>query len=533
MAVSYLLGFSPKWVILDNLGIPAAGGKLYTYSNLNKSVLKATYSDSAGNNPYTNPIIFDANGTRGPIFFKSDSAAPTDTYYLRMYDADNNLLWDESNYTGAGTGGGGVVTNDVDIANLVTNGVFWKTDKPIGTAPGLPVSSVFSTTTNFILAPSAHDGFSAGANTNGPTGPDSLFAKNNTNATDTLQFVQFVANDLPTPEITPQYYLEYSCTAVGAGGETYKYVQFPITPKVRNLSNTAVSVVVYARCTAGNPNIQVSVRQFYGDGPSASAETFPFTPIGAPIALTSGWVKYNVTGTVPNVDAKTIGECGNDALFLCIGLPLSAVSTIDLVKPALYVGSFNPSTDFQTMDQIDAVTMSDRVGDIKSSLIPTAPFGYLAMNDGSIGSATSGATNRANSDVYPLYNLIWNGVSNTWAPVSTGRGASAQADFAANKTLTLPRSLGRALAGAGAGSGLTVRSLGEYLGTETISISDMPEHTHPGSTMPAVNTETTIGAGGTIYRTGGNTAVTIASQGGSAADGKMQPTSFFNVFIKY
>lgn len=261
MTISYLLGFSPKWVVLDNEGIPAAGGKLYTYSNLNKSLQKATYSDAAGNNPYTNPIVFDANGTKGPIFFKSDSTALTDTYYLRMYDSDGNFLWDEEGYTGAGAGGGGgVITNDVDIANFITNNVFWRTNQPIRLTNGSPANT-FATSTNVILAPGAHDSFVGGANVGGPTNPDIIFAKNNTNATDTLEFIPFLlgASDL-SPDITPQYYLEYVCSAVGAGGETYKYVQFPVTAKAQNLSNSSVSAVIFARCTAGNPTMQLYLR---------------------------------------------------------------------------------------------------------------------------------------------------------------------------------------------------------------------------------------------------------------------------------
>lgn len=531
MAVSYLIGFSPKWVVLTNLGEPAAGAKLYTYSSLNQSLPKAVYSDPAGSNPYTNPIVFDANGTKGPIYFKFDTAAPTDNYYLRMLDADGNLLWDQNLYTGtSASGGGGVISNDVDLANFVTNNIFWRTNQPIRLTAGSPAQT-FATSTNLVIAPGAHDSFVNGTNTGGPTGPDIIFAKNNTNATDTLEYIPFTlgSSDL-TPDITPPYYLEYACSAIGGGGETYKYIQFPITSRCQNLSNTSVSGVIFARCTAGTPTIQLYIRQFYGDGASASVEQR--VPLGAAITLTATWTKYNVTGTVPNATGMIIGECHNDALYLQVGLPLSAVTTIDFVKPALYTGTFNPTIEFITNDQIDAVTMSPRVGDIKAALSATAPPGYLAMNDGSIGSPTSGATTRANVDTFPLYSMLWNSISNTWAPVSTGRGASAVADFQANKTLTMPASLGRALAGAGSGSGLTARVLGQSLGTETISISDMPAHTHP----PLSSSQ--FIAGGPPHSAGGSGTswtgeATTGSTGGSAADGKMPPTSYFNVFIKY
>lgn len=445
MTISYLLGFSPKWVVLDNTGRPAAGGKLYTYSNLDKDQPKAAYSDQAGNNPYTNPILFDANGTKGPIFFANDSADPTNTYYLRMYAADGTFLWDEDNYSGAGSGGGGVVTSDVDITNLITNNIFWYTDKT--------VDAQFATSTSVRLAPSCHDNFIEGANTNGPTGPDIVFAKNNGNATDFLEFISFTLGSSELiPDITPQYFLRYSCTVLGAA-ESYKWVQYPITPKVQNLSNSTVTAVIYARCTAGSPTLQLYLRQFYGDGASASAESR--VPLGSPIALTSTWTKYSVSGTVPDATGKTIGECHNDALFLQVGYPLGQVSTIDHVKVALYTGDFDPDVEFLTMDQIDAVTMTPRVGETKSSISNVVPFGYLPMNNGTIGNPSSNATNRANFDTFGLYSTIWNSCHAVpqYAPIYTSAGAlstfggSAVADFSANKQLSLTKMLGQVIAG--------------------------------------------------------------------------------------
>lgn len=91
-------------------------------------------------------------------------------------------------------------------------------------------------------------------------------------------------------------------------------------------------------------------------------------------------------------------------------------------------------------------------GDVKLTLKTTADTGWVLMNDGSIGSAASGATTRANADTESLYTLIWNNVADQWAPVTGGRGASAAADFSANKPIALPKTLGRSLAGYGTGS---------------------------------------------------------------------------------
>jgi hypothetical protein len=182
-------------------------------------------------------------------------------------------------------------------------------------------------------------------------------------------------------------------------------------------------------------------------------------------------------------------------------------------------------------------------GDVKATFKTSADPGWVLMNDGSIGSATSGATTRANADTEALYTVLWNNVNNTWAAVSTGRGASAAADFAANKRLTLPRALGRALAVSGAGSGLTARALGEYLGSENAIVVT---HTH-GITDPGhghtVPRDDSAGAGASLQLAGTNlsgaissstntTGITVSNAGSSGTGANMQPATFLNVMIK-
>lgn len=104
------------------------------------------------------------------------------------------------------------------------------------------------------------------------------------------------------------------------------------------------------------------------------------------------------------------------------------------------------------MTAADLVGIGFSTGDIKLTIKTIADATWIMCNDLSIGSATSGATGRANADAQPLYELIWNNIPNKWAPVVGGRGATAALDFAANKPMFLFRMLGRALAIAGIGS---------------------------------------------------------------------------------
>jgi microcystin-dependent protein len=61
--------------------------------------------------------------------------------------------------------------------------------------------------------------------------------------------------------------------------------------------------------------------------------------------------------------------------------------------------------------------------------------GWVRLNGRTIGSGSSSGTERASSDTQSLFEYLWNNFSNTLCPVSGGRGATAAADFGANKTI--------------------------------------------------------------------------------------------------
>lgn len=65
-------------------------------------------------------------------------------------------------------------------------------------------------------------------------------------------------------------------------------------------------------------------------------------------------------------------------------------------------------------------------------------------------------------------------------PIAEGKGASAQADWDAGKSLQFPDVRGRSILAAGQGAGLTDREVGTTEGKEEhlISINEMPPHAH-------------------------------------------------------
>lgn len=530
MAITYLLAPIPKWVLINNEGTVAGGAKLYTYRSLNKIQKKIVYQDAGGTIPWTNPIIFDLNGVQGPFYWSVNSADLSDTYYLEAYDADDNLLWTLDNYFPPGSGGGGGdVTTYIPLTNYIANNQF--IDHIADTANPVGV-------TNLVIAPSNHKGFTPAlinpvVSTFGVVGPDIRFVKNNTAATDQITFPLFPLASAPLiGDVTPVDYVRYQCTNSPVG-EIFKAFQFPITQKIKNLSNQAMTFKMWAKVTATPVTLTIYVVQYFGSGTAASAEVR--TSVGT-LALTTTWTNTPISLTIPDVAGKSIGTPGaqtdDDALYIQVEMPLGAPCDVLFTKPALYLGTINPTLEFDDYDQINAINSTPRTGDIKTSLISSPPNGWVAMNDGSIGNSGSGATNRANQDTFQLYKTIWDGVLDAWAPVSTGRGATAVADFVANKTLTLPRSLGRALAGAGSGAGLTARVLGEFTGQETNTLvqSNLPA----AFTGTISSTPANSGGGSAISTLSGasTTPVNFVIAGGSQPFTNMPPIGFMNVFIK-
>jgi hypothetical protein len=452
MSITYTMGFSPKWYEALFNGLPAAGGYLASFSSLNHSSFKAIYEDDAGLEPYPylaipnqlgkTGIQFDSNGTQGPFFFSFDSTDTSDLYYLEFYDSVGNLQWTVDNYIPSGTGGS-VVTTNVNLQNLVVNGQMYRNSGVTAVSPG----------TFMVLCPGANAGL---ALTSQNYGPDICFIKNDSSATDTVSFPLFsFGGTALSSDVTPVSYFNYTCTV--AGTESSKYLQFPITGGVENLAGKQVTVTVWARINSGSSaTLQLQFAQYFGEGTGASS--VQLTSIGTH-TMTSSWQQFSDTVTISGLTGNTIGSpaTGNDGLFLQINLPLDETCSIDIIKPAVYLGSVAPVNDFATNDMIDAFMDNARTGDIKEFIGSNVPNGWVPLNNGTIGNYTPGvsssnAVTRANVDTFPLFNLLWNYIPAdipmyTNAGVLQSRGASAVADFVANYQIQLPKSLGSVFAG--------------------------------------------------------------------------------------
>ncbi len=190
------------------------------------------------------------------------------------------------------------------------------------------------------------------------------------------------------------------------------------------------------------------------------------------------------------------------------------------------------------------------VGDLKCALAESNESNrWLLCAGGTIGSASSGGTVRANSDMETLFTHIWTVTTNTEFVIQdsggspTTRGASAAADFSANKRMPLPDLRGRALVGlddmGGTSANVNTDAAGDILGdvegseTHTLATSEIPAHNH---TMRYMST----GSGGTTSQpdsvlqynaTPLNYSMTTADAGGGGAHTSMQPYMSIGILI--
>lgn len=183
--------------------------------------------------------------------------------------------------------------------------------------------------------------------------------------------------------------------------------------------------------------------------------------------------------------------------------------------------------------------------------------GWVRANGLTIGGPTSGATERANLDTLNLFTYFRNELSDAVCPVSGGRGASAAADFAANKTIGTPDmrglspfgldDMGNALSNRLDGTVFAVgtRQLpGSRFGVNRVTLitGEMPPHDHGGSTGSAgsITRVTSVVPGSTSGSSSGpnfdaitsldvtftasaNHTHTIPSQGGGQSHENMPP----------
>lgn len=315
----------------------------------------------------------------------------------------------------------------------------------------------------------------------------------------------------------------------------------PANNTLSNLSNKAT-----ARANLGVEAAEVAV---------ASAAT---TDIGAAASMN---VLITGTTTITSLGTVAAGTVRNCRMAGALTLTHNATS---LILPA---GGANIATaagdcfeaeslgsgnwvvrNYQKADGTSVVAASSFItGMVISFDGASAPSGWIFSDGRTIGDASSGATNRANADCQALFTQYWNSYTNTECPVSGGRGASAAADWAAHKTLTVIDRRGRVDAGkdnmggttasrlTAGGSGITGTTLGAAGGAESVTLtaaqSGLPSHSH-SYTQAVSGQPNTNGDPGGLTTAGGASTGTAGGTSASSAHTNTPPTIITNKIIK-
>lgn len=205
-------------------------------------------------------------------------------------------------------------------------------------------------------------------------------------------------------------------------------------------------------------------------------------------------------------------------------------------------------------------------GDIKFRVTGETLTGWVKANGLTIGSATSGATGRANADTQSLYTYLWTNCPDAHCPVVGGRGGSAAADFAANKQITVfdlraraPIGLddmgasasGRLLSSnvtSGGGDGPTTPQATGGEANHVLTVAELAAHNHTATDSGHTHSIPTFQGGGTVMQnvttassqavtnilaTGTGTAnITVANTGSGTAHNNMSPFVLGSWYLK-
>jgi hypothetical protein len=219
--------------------------------------------------------------------------------------------------------------------------------------------------------------------------------------------------------------------------------------------------------------------------------TQQFNPLGQPL---SGGKLYGIQAgtvstpqnffqdlglTLPWPNPITLDVAGRVPQILCadglIKIRLTDAAGVVMLSAdnIIVVGS---STGGGGGGAIDATTIL-QTGDIKPRYGTGGHTGWVRANTKTIGSAISGATERANADTQALFQYLWATDANL--VVIGGRGSTSLADWNANKQMTLPDGRGVVLAGLDDMGNTAAGRLSTYFGAGTVlgTIGGAQSHT--------------------------------------------------------
>lgn len=465
-------------------GLPLINGIITCYKDNNRTNLKNWYYQTGSPVNYNwlplpNPLrlssagtIVDINGIDVipffyPWFVDEAGVNITEPYYITVHDKNGVLQFTRSNFPYIPQNNPGPNQQDIySYENYIINNRFWRNieNADVGTLPITPNTGAgYVNSGNFgdaynvtgdayyvTIAPSQNNGFSM---------PDINYIKNAVGGNESITFKNFPATTSPVlkGDTMPEYYIQHICSS-NDPSVTLKCYQFPISLRADTLAGQTATVTLQARSDAGGTKLEFRLYQFLGTG-NDSVASVPFETI----ALTTEFEKFAGTFVFPDDLVVENDVAGDSAWYLQIGLPLDVPAfSFEMTLPSLYLSpeANVPTNSFKTYDQIEAIISKPRTGDVKTSLNTFYPYGWVPMNDGTIGKVDSNATARGSIDTWPLYSMLWklfkpydvaglNPIAQMYKDDGTtiAYGTSAIVDWRAKKAISLTRSMGQVFMG--------------------------------------------------------------------------------------
>ena len=468
MVVEYLLGTIPIWPFFDNNGLPLSNGFLNMRRALNNADEKLVYRDPGGVIPYENPLqLSDVGKTEALIYFAND-----EPYEIWIEDADHQRINTVFNYVPDGGSGGAPVTVAIDQFNHFLNP---QLSFPLSVGSPLPANTI---------VPLTEQGNSRWE-----------FIKSNTSATDTLAMTPFPLGQIAVPG-QPVYYASYQCTAVGAGGETFKDIQTRIC-NVVGFNGATIFVSGWYR-SATSSTVEIIFRQFFGTGglPSPTSEqsvTFNCTP---------SWSLFSAVFVINSIAGKTLGTNGDSALSFITRLPLNQISQVDLSNFQFVHGTTPPPFQHQSDEYIGALVKGNNLPFIPQPYSPSRGQAIILDETGNYNFGIPGAIAEIKTIAYDAVENsgIWKGWLKINSSIPRILNIVDYPDLAALlgttwggdgvTTFALPP-LGNA-AMIGANTAAPLRALGEVGGNDTraLDISNFPPLPNSGTYLVRDDTST-------------------------------------------
>jgi hypothetical protein len=180
-------------------------------------------------------------------------------------------------------------------------------------------------------------------------------------------------------------------TATQAGSGDYALITQRIE-SVRTLAGQTATISFWAKANTGTPKIAIELQQNFGAGGSPSATVS--IPVSA-VTISTSWVRYSATISVPSISGKTIGTTANTS-FIELNLWTSAGSTFN--TRASSIGIQNYTADIwglQLEAGSTATAFQTATGTIQGELAACQRYYQLIANPLVKGTASGGFSNKA------------------------------------------------------------------------------------------------------------------------------------------